>query len=327
MKKLWLVALVFSLAACATTPTATPTPTSSGQAVTVLAEGRLQPLADIPLTFAAAGPVSEVLVREGDTVLPGQVLLTLALDPALSATLARAETELLTAQHALDNAQNAPANVRLRQAAQNELQLQQQLEQARDRLDTLQEERLDDPEDGPTLLEVNLAAAQVLTLEAQLAQAKADRATLEANKGLDTQAIAAAEARLRAAFAGVAAAQAALANLAVTAPTTGTIAALHVQPGQRVAPGQLAATWADLSGWVVETTDLTETEVVAVTVGQTVNVVFDALPERVFTGRVERIATRFVEQRGDVTYTVRVTLNDPDPSLRWGMTAALNFLP
>lgn len=327
MQKLWFIALAFSLAACSATPTATPTPSTPGQSATVLAEGRLQPLAEIPLTFALAGPVSEVLVREGDRVTPGQTLVSLALDPALVAALARAETELLTAQHALDNAQNAPATVRLRQAALSELQLQQQLEQARDRLETIQKERLDDPEDGPTLLEVNLASAQVLALDAQLAQAKADRASLETNKGLDAQAIAAAQARAQAAQAALTAAQAALANINITAPATGTIAAVHVLPGQRVAPGQVALIWADLSAWVVETTDLTETEVVAVSVGQTVNVVFDALPERVFTGRVERIATRFVEQRGDVTYTVRVTLNDPDPQLRWGMTAALNFLP
>jgi multidrug resistance efflux pump len=82
---------------------------------------------------------------------------------------------------------------------------------------------------------------------------------------------------------------------------------------------------ADLSKMYVETDDLTEIEVVDVEVGQKVTVVADALPEVEMTGTVESINQVFEEKRGDITYTVRIILDDPDPRLRWGMTVVVTF--
>ena len=33
----------------------------------------------------------------------------------------------------------------------------------------------------------------------------------------------------------------------------------------------------------------------------------------------------FEEKRGDITYTVRIRINEPDPRLRWGMTVEVTF--
>jgi len=67
--------------------------------------------------------------------------------------------------------------------------------------------------------------------------------------------------------------------------------------------------------------------VIAVTVGQAVEVVLDALPEVTLEGQVSQINQRYEEKRGDITYTVTVTLSETDPQMRWGMTAAARFLP
>jgi multidrug resistance efflux pump len=75
----------------------------------------------------------------------------------------------------------------------------------------------------------------------------------------------------------------------------------------------------------VETDDLTEIEVVDVKVGQKVTVVADALPEVEMTGTVEEINQMFEEKRGDITYTVRISLDNPDSRLRWGMTVVVTF--
>ena len=64
-----------------------------------------------------------------------------------------------------------------------------------------------------------------------------------------------------------------------------------------------------------------------VEIGQQVKVVFDALPELTLNGEVTHINTRYEEKRGDVTYTVTVAISQPDPAMRWGMTAAVQFVP
>jgi multidrug resistance efflux pump len=85
------------------------------------------------------------------------------------------------------------------------------------------------------------------------------------------------------------------------------------------------AVLADFSKWVVETDDLTEIEIPDVSVGQAVSVVPDALPDLKLSGTVERIKDVFEEKRGDITYTTRITLNQEDPKLRWGMTVVVTF--
>jgi hypothetical protein len=49
------------------------------------------------------------------------------------------------------------------------------------------------------------------------------------------------------------------------------------------------------------------------------------LPDVTLNGTVTQIASVFEEKRGDVTYTVKVLLKDTNPSIRWGMTAAVTF--
>jgi hypothetical protein len=85
-------------------------------------------------------------------------------------------------------------------------------------------------------------------------------------------------------------------------------------------------TIADFSELYAETDDLTEIEVVDVSLGQQVTVVPDALPDLELNGEVTKISKISEEKRGDITYTVRVKLADIDPKLRWGMTVVITFL-
>jgi hypothetical protein len=84
---------------------------------------------------------------------------------------------------------------------------------------------------------------------------------------------------------------------------------------------------ADLSKMYAETDDLTEIEVVDVSVGQAVAIVPDALPDVEIPGKVDTIDDFFVEKRGDVTYTARLLVDKVDPRLRWGMTVEVTFIP
>jgi hypothetical protein len=75
----------------------------------------------------------------------------------------------------------------------------------------------------------------------------------------------------------------------------------------------------------METDNLTEIEVVDVSVGQAVTIIPDALPDVTLTGTVDSIDDFFVEKRGDVTYTARIRVDEIDPGMRWGMTVVVTF--
>jgi multidrug efflux pump subunit AcrA (membrane-fusion protein) len=165
-------------------------------------------------------------------------------------------------------------------------------------------------------LDVERAKEQQEAAEAQLAQAEA---------GASPEGIAAAEAALRQAEVGLQKAEAALERTEVRAPLAGTVGMVYVKEHEVVAPGQPLVLIGDLSTLRVETTDLDEIDVARVEVGRTVDVTFDALPDRVFRGRVRRIAPMAAGDGGGVNYTAVVELATLDPQIRWGMTAFVDI--
>jgi len=133
------------------------------------------------------------------------------------------------------------------------------------------------------------------------------------------------DARLNNAKAQVAAAQNALDGYLLQAPFAGTITDVNLSLGQLIGPETWAIQLADLSAWTIETSDLTELEVVNVSVGQPVEIRPDALSGVVLNGVVDAIGQSSKTQGGDVLYTVKIRLTDGDPALRWGMTVEATF--
>jgi len=146
-------------------------------------------------------------------------------------------------------------------------------------------------------------------------------------EGFDLDQLTLLESRVMAAEAGVVAAQSRLDNYTLTAPFAGTVTEIYLEIGQFVGPEARAVQMADLSEFIIETSDLTELEVVKISKGQIVEIVPDALPETTLPGIVEDIGLSFKTQAGDIIYTVTISLDEIDPNLRWGMTVELTFLP
>jgi len=173
-------------------------------------------------------------------------------------------------------------------------------------------------------LDTAIADASLAVAQAQLALA--DQTYEDLNDGPDPDDLAAVESRITAAETGLTAARAALENLELIAPFSGTIVDLQLKVGEQVSAGMLVVLLADISEWMVETDDLTEIEVPEIRVGQSVTVTPDALPELELSGTVESISDLFEEKRGDITYTARIRLNEEDERLRWGMTVVVTFV-
>ena len=192
---------------------------------------------------------------------------------------------------------------------------------------------------GPDAIKVSQAQANIALLEAQLAKAQSDVEKLKAHNGIDQDKlktaqdrvvtaqnrIVADQARLTTAQANLIAAQMKSESIELKAPFAGAVAVQNLKAGEHVNAGQPMVTLADFSQWEVQTDDLTEIEVVKIKEGQAVTVKLDALPNVKLTGVVKSISSKYEEKRGDITYTVTITLTSSDPQMRWGMTAEVDF--
>ena len=172
--------------------------------------------------------------------------------------------------------------------------------------------------------ELDLAEAQADMVLAKASLDKAQQEETMRQQGPDPQDVNLAQARVENAEAQLAAAEAAFTDLELIAPFAGTITAVHVKPGQWVAPGQTALELADLDELHIETTDLNEIDVARLKIGDIAWVTFDALPEIALEGKVTRIAPKAAEGAG-VNYTVQVELPEIPENLRWGMTAFVDI--
>jgi multidrug resistance efflux pump len=153
---------------------------------------------------------------------------------------------------------------------------------------------------------------------AQLENAKKTSDRMQ--NGPDTDQLALLQARLKAAEAGVAA-------FSIIAPFDGVVTEVNVANGEQVGPQTWAVKLADTSSWNVETSDVTELEIVNIQEGQNVTFTADALPDVTMNGVVTEISQSSSTQNGDVIYTVKIDADKVDPRVRWGMTVEVIFPP
>ncbi len=228
-------------------------------------------------------------------------------------TVSNAKATLDDAQTSLDKYTNLDVTNPTRKAANTDLTTAQQeydnAVHARDQL----------------IIDHDRAQAGLQLAQAQLVQAQSDYDATR--QGPDSEQLKLAQLNLSTAQAHLAAAQAALANLDLKAPFNGTVVDTNISADQLVGSGTWAVLLADYSQWYVETSDLTEQEVVNVSVGQSASITADALPNLVMNGQVTEISGESHMQAGDVLYTARLLVDQPDPRLRWGMTVEITIKP
>ena len=165
----------------------------------------------------------------------------------------------------------------------------------------------------------NLALAQ-----SQLADAQRQYEIYK--NGPDPMELKVAQALVANAEAQLAAAQKALAGLELTAPFNGVISLPIVNVGEYLTFGQPAMQLVDPTSLRIETTDLSETDVTRIQVGDLATVTFDALPGVSVAGEVVGIGTK-VSAGSGVNFTVAIELTPMPEGLRWGMTAFVVINP
>ncbi len=115
-------------------------------------------------------------------------------------------------------------------------------------------------------------------------------------------------------------------NLQITAPFSGQVMEINISEGEFASPGTPMVVIANTDTWIIETSDLTELEVVNLREGQPVSIEVEAFPGEMLTGTIDSISGFPTTNQGDVLYTARITLDSQDlPNLKWGMSVTITF--
>jgi membrane fusion protein, macrolide-specific efflux system len=187
------------------------------------------------------------------------------------------------------------------------------------------------------VLGVDTANLNLLSAKSSLATTFASTHTALAAKQA-TAAVTSAQLAVQAAENAVASAEIALqdakdnaAARTVTAPMDGVITALSLQNGDELqassgtSSSSAPITITDTSAYDANLT-LAESDVSDVQVGQKAVITFDALPDLTLSGKVTRVDSTGTNNSGVVSYTVIVTPDVMDPSVKGGMTSSVNII-
>jgi len=236
----------------------------------------------IPMASQVPGRVAELLVKDNQAVKQGGVVLKI--DPRdYEASLAQAQADLTAARSRLDQAkaQVRASEAKFEQALATITAAEAENRRAADDLKRYESVESRAVSKSASDLARSQAQAAKANLEAVRSQAKAAEAEVglsEAGVETASAAVQQAEARLR---------QAVL-NLSYTeliAPEDGRVTRRVVEKGAYIQPGQALMAIVPRRYWVIA--NYKETQLTHMRVGQPVEVVVDAYPDRKFKGHIE----------------------------------------
>jgi len=171
----------------------------------------------------------------------------------------------------------------------------------------------------------------VQTAQNSLDNARAAQASARAGGAqniIKSQQVGAARAAVQQAQAQVAYSRAQYAKTVIRTPISGSVLAMEAQQGETIAAGLSAPTLirvTDLSRLQVDAF-VDETDIGAVRIGQRATVTVDAYPNRVFRGRVVKIASGATMQQNVVTYDTTIAVENSEGMLKPDMTATAEIV-
>jgi len=295
-------------------PEATPTPQTVSVATcdveqTVTAPGNLINVNESGVQMPATGRISAVNVRVGDQVRAGQTLAEL--DPV---TTSQAQLSLLEAQEELEKLQKRRTALDYPRATNDYIKdLRKQIKAAKNSVSELN--------DAAKNADDAMVKSQML---ASLETAKANLKDLESRLSWYTSKptendVVAADSELALAQAKYDAAKAVLESLEIKAGIDGIVFEVAAEAGQTYQAETKLFTIGDPRALEV-VANVTEEDYPIISIGQSVEVYFDARPEVTVQGKIERIIPKRIE--GDrPRYNIYIALNEVPDGLADGMTA------
>jgi HlyD family secretion protein len=178
----------------------------------------------------------------------------------------------------------------------------------------------------------NSKPSEIDQLEAAVAEARSNLQQLQ--KGRRPEEINQFKAAVEAARAELLSAEVQLQDTVITAPFSGIVTQKYATEGAFVAPTTSASSTASATSTSIIAiakgleilATVPEVDVGRIKPGQSVEIVADAFPDKVFKGRVQRVAPEAVKEKEVTSFQVRVTLLTGQQELRSGMNVDLTFL-
>ncbi len=275
----------------------------------VVATGKIEPLAKVEIKSKASGIVKQIFADYGDRVKQGQVLIELDKEE-LQARLREAQATLLAAQAALEAAQA-----------------------------TYERNKVE--AEGPDLpyLKSDMGRAQQLHGEGLVARPVMENAEKLYQLGLNKQmaaqrTVAVSRAEISRARAQIAQSQAALEraeedlrNSTIVSPMDGLVLSRNVEIGDAVSSilvlgsqATLVTTLGDVSEVYVKG-KVDEADISKVYIGQPARIVVESLKDKKFEGKVTKISPLGVEKDNVTTFEVKVSIQNPTGQLKANMSA------
>ena len=259
----------------------------------VVTTGRIASVARNDIASQSTARIEAILVREGDTVRAGQVLVRLRDDEA-TANLAQAKAAVAEARgrmRQLITVQEPVSAQQLEQARAADIQAVRELERARDLLKQgfVSQSRVDDAQRAATA-----SSAAVRSASAQAA-----------GNGASGAEAALAQSRLEQALAAEKAAATRLDQLSLRAPAAGTVISRAADPGDTAQIGRAILTVVSGDETRIQAS-VDEKNLGYLRLGQSARATADAYPQRPFDAALTFIAPAVDAQRGTVDLKLRV---------------------
>jgi RND family efflux transporter MFP subunit len=282
--------------------------------ISAVAAGSVIAADSVDLSFSGNGVLIELLAQVGDTVQAGDLLARL--DDA-DAQKALAQAQLQYAQSALQtDASASELGVSYNDISQTQAELN--LAEAERALDALRNWQ---PDPDATAPNAQAAPTENQLMAAETAVAKAQLALQQTLLNRESQSLSLRQAQLN-----LTAAETALSKTLLVAPISGTVVAINKRVGEAVGSNTFL-TLADLSQPMLELF-LDETDLSQIAVGNSIEVVFNALPDATFTGQIVQVDPKLHQASGGISAVRAIArLNSPPPQpLPIGLNATVEVI-
>ena len=280
----------------------------------VVATGKIEPLAKVEIKSKASGIVKQIFLDYGDRVKQGQILAELDKEE-LAARVRESRATLLAAQAALEAAQATFERNKVEAVGPDIPYLKSDVDRARQ----LHSEGLI----AKPVIE-NSEKAYQMGLNRQMAAVR--------NVSVSRAEVSRARAQIAQSQASLERAEEDFRNSTITSPMDGLVLSRDVEVGDAVSSililgseATLVMTLGDVSEVYVKG-KVDEADISKVYMGQPARIVVESLKEKKFEGKVTKISPLGVEKDNVTTFEVKVSIQNPSGELKANMTANAEIL-